>query len=136
MRDWQKMTAVTLWVAAGLGLAGAAVAETGGLGGMMGHGGGMDAAAMFTTLDADKDGKVTQAEVDAHKAARVAEVDANADGLLSADELSQMQIKAMTERANTMAAAMIERLDSDADGLLSAAEMAAAPGPSMMIDKM
>lgn len=132
MRDWQKITAVTLWSAAALGMAGAAVAETG----MMGGKGGMDMAAMFAELDADKDGKVTQAEMDAHRAARVAGIDANADGLISADELAQMQIKALTDRITERAAKMVERLDSDKDGLLSAAEMAAGPGQGMLIDRL
>ncbi len=134
MRDWQKISAVTLWTAAAVGLAGAAIADNGGFG--MGDMGGPDLMAMFQTMDGDKDGKVTQAEMDASRAARVADVDADKDGLLSADELAQMQIRAMTERANSMAARMIERLDSDGDGKLSAAEMASGPGPAMMLDRL
>ncbi len=136
MRDWQKITAVGLWATAAIGLAGAAVADNGGLGMMMGGKGGMDMAAMFATLDADKDGKVTQVELDANRAARVAAVDVNKDGLLSAEELVQMQLAAMTERATAMAAKMVTAMDSDADGLLSAAEMAAGKGPTLAIDQL
>ncbi len=95
-----------------------------------GMGGGMGPMPVFdfATLDADKDGKVTRAEIDAAHAARVAEADANKDGLLSADELAAMHLKMMTERAKTMAAEMVTRMDTDGDKLLSVAEMAARPG--------
>lgn len=134
MRDWQKIIAMGLWVTAAIGLAGAAVADNGGMGLMMGGKGGMDLAAMFATMDADKDGKVTQAEIDANRSARVAQVDVNNDGLQSAEELVHMQIAAMTERAATMAVKMVSAMDSDADGLLSAVELAAAKGPTLVID--
>ena len=140
MRDWQKITAVGLWASAAIGLSEAAIADVGGIGGglamMMGGKGGMDVAAMFATMDADKDGKVTQIEIDANRATRVAEVDANKDGLLSAEELVQMQIAAMTERATAMAAKMVSAMDSDADGLVSAAELAAGRGPSLVVDQL
>ena len=37
-------------------------------------------------MDADKDGKVTQAEMDSYRAGRTAAIDANSDGFLSAGE--------------------------------------------------
>lgn len=134
MRDWQKITAVTLWTAAAVGLAGAAVADNGGFG----HGGmgGADMMERFEDMDADKDGKVTKAEMDAHRAARMAEMDVDKDGLLSADELAQFHLQAMTERAENMAAKMVEMLDSDGDAKVSAVEMLAGPGPEMMLERM
>ncbi len=123
------LSALTLAGVLAAGLSTAAFAENrDGMG--MGHMPAFD----FTTLDADKDGKVTQAEVDAAHAARVAEVDANKDGLLSGDELAAMHLKMMTERANTMAADMVNKLDTDGDKLLSAAEMAARPGAGKMFE--
>lgn len=110
----------------------AAYAQNGGMMGRMGGDMGFD----FATLDADKDGNVTKVEVEAYHAAKVKAADANADGKLSADELANMQIAAMTERAKTRAAKMVEAMDSDGDGLLSAAEMAVRPGPAMMFDKI
>lgn len=130
------LSALTLAGVLAAGLSTVAFAGNGDMGGEMGMGGGMGPmpAFDFATLDADKDGKVTQAEVDAFHAARVAEVDANKDGLLSGDELAAMHLKMMTERANTMAADMVTKLDTDGDKLLSAAEMAARPGPEKMFD--
>lgn len=90
----------------------------------------------FAALDADKDGKVTQAEVDAFHAAKVKAADTNADGKLSAEELAAMQMAAMQQRAADRAAKMITKLDTDADGMLSVAEMAARPGAGRMFQMM
>ena len=90
----------------------------------------------FEILDADKDGKVTKAEVDAATAARIKAGDTNADGKLSAEELAAMQIKAMTERATQRAAKMIEKLDTDGDKMLSDVEIAAGKGRADMFEKI
>lgn len=113
-------------------------------GGMMGEGpmggrmmeGGPFGGFDFAAVDTDKDGKITQAEMQAWRAAEVAGVDADKDGKLSADELKAMQMKRMEERATDMATKMVERMDADGDGLLSAAELAARPGPAMMFDRI
>ena len=124
------LSALTLAGVLGAGLSTAALAENGGMGMGMWPMPGFD----FAALDADKDGKVTKAEMEAFRAARVAEVDANKDGLLSGDELAAMHLKMMTERANTMAAQMVAKLDTDGDKLLSASELAARPGPERMFE--
>lgn len=101
----------------------------------MGGRGGFD-MLNFEAMDADKDGKLTEAEIEAARVARVTAADANGDGKLSAEELSAMHLAMMTERSKDMAAKMVERLDSDADGMLTAAEMAAGPGMGRMFDKI
>ncbi len=78
---------------------------------------------MFDTIDADKDGKITEAEIEAYRAAEFKAADTNSDGVLSADELAQKQIAQMTARAANRAARMIEELDDNGDGSLSADEM-------------
>ena len=90
----------------------------------------------FETLDADKDGKVTKAEVDAAATARFKTADTNADGKLSAEELAAMQIKAMSERATARTAKMIEKLDTDGDKMLSDVELAAGKGRVDMFEKI
>jgi Ca2+-binding EF-hand superfamily protein len=97
--------------------------------------GGGSPLIMFDTLDADKDGKVTVAEIEADRAAKVKAADANGDGLMSADELAAMQIAEMTERAKTRAAEMVTRLDADKDGLLSGAELATRHDPAKMFER-
>jgi hypothetical protein len=88
------------------------------------------------TLDADKDGKVTKAEVDAARQARVAAADANADGKLNAQELAAIEIARSTARANARAARMIEELDADGDGMLTVAEVIVFPVPDRMFDQL
>lgn len=82
----------------------------------------------FAELDSNADGVLTPAELAAPAAARFAQADANGDGMLSADELAAMAAQARADR-------MIERHDSDGDGQLSAEEM---PGPdgARMIDHL
>lgn len=106
--------------------------------GMMGDRMGRGAGPMFDfdTLDADKDGKVTQAEIDAPRQARLEALDADGNGQIGAPELSAMYMAGMKARADQRAAAMVERFDSNADGQISAAEFAAGPRPMNMIDRL
>ncbi len=129
MKTSKLCVAAALLGTLGVGIISPAMAERG-----PGHGG--MSAINFDQLDADKDGKVTEAEIEASRTARVTAADANGDGLMSADELAAMQLAEMTERANAMAAEMITRMDSDGDGLLSAAEMASRPGPAQFFDRI
>ena len=89
----------------------------------------------FAALDADKDGKITAAEMEAFRASRVTEVDTDQDGKLSAAELSAMNLARMQARADKMAARMIERHDADGDGLLTVAELATPPGPERLFGR-
>lgn len=81
----------------------------------------------FDAIDADKDGKLTEAEIAAFRAARFATADADKNGLLSAEELAAMHMSEMSGRMAERSARMIEHLDTDADGQLSAAELAEMP---------
>lgn len=134
MQKRSIFTAITLATLVAATLSTSASAERLG-GGMMG---GMDGGPMmdFATLDADKDGKVTQDEMTAFHTAKVTAADADKDGKLSADELAAMQMTAMQARAANRAAMMVERMDSDGDGLISAAEMAAGPNRADMFARM
>ena len=81
---------------------------------------------LFDKIDADKDGKITQAEVDAFKAARFAEADADKDGFLSKEELVAMRLKEIEARMMKGAERMVGKLDADKDGKLSPAELPAS----------
>ncbi len=83
---------------------------------------------IFAKIDADKDGKITRAEIDAWKAARPKVEDSDGDGKISPAELAAPRIAEATELFNDQAAETVKRLDTDGDGLLSAAELAAGPG--------
>ena len=77
---------------------------------------------LIQEMDANKDGKVTQAEIDAFEAARAAEIDANHDGKITADEIQAFREK---ERAKRQAA-MLARMDTNGDGSVSVQEYEAA----------
>ncbi|NGM46349.1 histidine kinase [Rhodobacter sp. SGA-6-6] len=78
----------------------------------------------FDELDADKDGKVTEAEIRAWHDARFAAADADKNGTLSAEELTAMQVARMQERLAVRSQKMIEKLDGNGDGQLSQEELA------------
>ena len=106
----------TLIIAAALvtiPVAGAFACGSGGHGGM--HGG---KQAMFQAIDADKDGKVTQAEAQAFGDARFAKTDTDGDGKLSKAELEA----SMQARIAEHVAKRLARMDTDGDGVLEPGE--------------
>jgi Ca2+-binding EF-hand superfamily protein len=112
------------------GLTSAAMADKGqgdmdGMGGRDGRSGMLLEA--FATIDADSDGKVTEAELAAHRAAMFTAADTNSDGKLSADELSAQHLARMAATVADRSARMIKRMDTSGDGSLSADEMGEGP---------
>lgn len=107
-----------------------------GMSGPMGGMGGPGMMLKFEDFDADKDGKVTEAEVEAFKAAQFAKIDANADGKVTAEEMVAFHDAQEAARKTEMAGKMIEAMDSDADGALSAEELAAGPQPKSLFEML
>ncbi|MEO1274663.1 MAG: calcium-binding protein [Pseudomonadota bacterium] len=126
----------TILVAAAALLAvtgGIAIAHDGGRGSDRGERmerGGGERAAMFQrrgaqmfdrtleTFDADGDGSITQDEVNATRAERLAEFDADGNGALSIEEFEALWLDAMRER-------MVDRFqahDDDGDGAVTVEE--------------
>ena len=145
--NWTKaLTGTTLAAAFGIGLFAALPSQAqdemgmGGQGmgeeGMMTDGPGAGPMVDFATLDADKDGKVTRAEITAARTARVTAADANSDGKLSVDEIAAMQMARMTQRANDRATRMVAELDVDGDGMLTVSELIVRPMPDRMFDRL
>lgn len=95
--------------------------------GMGGHGmggrGGMF-RAVFMQIDADKDGKITQAEIDAFRDAKVSGADTSGDGALSIEEFDTIY----REMTRSRMVDAFQRLDEDGDGQISKAEMDARFG--------
>lgn len=134
-----KRTILAALMLSGVGAALGGAAFARGAGDMMEMGGeGMGPMAMFdfVAVDADKDGKVTEAELQTYRAAEVAGIDADKDGKITAAELKSMHMVRLEARATEMADRMIARLDSDGDGALTAAELSARPAPAGMFDRI
>jgi Ca2+-binding EF-hand superfamily protein len=89
----------------------------------------------FEEVDTNGDGKITQDELDAHRAAKFAESDTDGDGVLSAEELTAAADAKKADRKEKRLERMIKHLDADGDGKLSAEEMA-PKGGSNMIEKL
>lgn len=126
-----------LWITGALvvvvGTAGIASAHGKGYGDRGARGPGME--KMFEQFDADADGKITKAEIEAFRTARFEAADTDGDGKLSQDELAAARDARRAARVQDM----VERLDTDGDGLLSAEELAAAGpkrGPDAMFDRL
>ena len=77
----------------------------------------------FEEVDTNGDGFLSQAELEAHGAARFATADTNGDGVLSADELQAAMEARAADRAKRGSEKMIERMDANGDGVLSQDEM-------------
>lgn len=86
----------------------------------------------FEEIDADGNGEVTKAEIEAMKDAHFTKADADGDGKLT---LEEMQARAR-EHANERAAWMLERFDKDADGALSKDELPQPRRAGKMFDRM
>jgi Ca2+-binding EF-hand superfamily protein len=102
-----------LIVGSGLALAGTALAGPD-CGGKAGKG----AAERFERLDANKDGKVTLAELTQSKESWLGKMDANKDGVATAAEVQQSHEAMRAERVTRM----FEKRDADKDGRLTSAE--------------
>jgi Ca2+-binding EF-hand superfamily protein len=77
---------------------------------------------MLTEMDADKDGKVTSAEIAAHEAAQAAEIDADKNGTITAEELVAYHEKMRQQRM----AERLKAMDRNGDGNVSVEEYEAA----------
>jgi EF hand len=82
---------------------------------------------LFDTIDANGDGLVTMAELEAHRLAEFAAADTNKDGAVDADEVAARELARFTERLPERAARMIKVHDNDGNGTLSADEVEQGP---------
>ncbi|KUJ76755.1 calcium-binding protein [Ruegeria marisrubri] len=86
----------------------------------------------FEELDADGNGEVSKAEMEAHRTARFDKADTDGDGKLSVDEIQT----AAQERAKQMASAMFERRDANQDGFLTEDELPKPQRQGKMFDRI
>jgi len=86
----------------------------------------------FEEIDTDGNGEVTQAEMEAMKAARFSAVDTNGDGVLSLEELTAQGAKEVAAHAERM----LEKRDANGDGVLSQDELSKQRRSGKMFDRM
>lgn len=90
----------------------------------------------FDAIDADGNGEITQAEIDAAQAARFAAADTDSDGSLSVEELSVAMENWRSERAARASERILSRLDENEDGSLSAEELAGGDRSARMFERL
>ena len=91
----------------------------GGRGAMLGAFGPSGGAQLFEAVDADGDGSVTQAEIDAYLAAQVADADTDTDGALALDEFAPVFFEQMRPRMVDA----FQALDADGSGEVTQDEL-------------
>lgn len=91
------------------------------------HRGAGPAAGGFAILqhDANGDGRLTRAELDAAQKARFDAIDANKDGVAAPEEFKAFREGQFAERREAFAQARFDALDADKNGQISRAEFAA-----------
>ena len=133
--DRSTKTAAALLALAGGLFASAALAEMG-PGGMGAPGGPGGRGAMFIeefdTIDADKDGKITAAEIAAYRQARFTAADTDANGSLNAEELTAFHVAQMAEKMAERTVKMLQWMDTNGDGGLSVDEMPEGGSPRQL----
>ena len=123
-----KKSAIAAIAVIGALLGTAALAQKGEMGmGGPGEGRGAMLTEMFDTMDADKDGKLTYAEMEAHRKVEFAAADTNGDGVLSPEELSARALARFQEKLGERTQGMLDTMDNDGNGSLSADEIGKGP---------
>ena len=114
----QKRTKIALIALAGLvAVGGVAAASQGWKHGMRGQGH-MEFTELAERYDADKDGKISQTEIDTNRANWLTEFDADKSGSLALAEFQNLWLKAQNQRM----VREFQRFDTDANGQVTMEE--------------
>lgn len=84
-----------------------------------GKGGSEMFQTLFTQVDADNDGSITQAEIDSYRSTKMGEADTSGDSALSIDEFDTLY----REFTRSRMVDTFQDFDADGDGVVSAEEL-------------
>ena len=132
----KRTTILTSLTVAAIAIGSVAVAHGNGDRGDRGARGPMMDRPEFSELDTNADGQLSPEELTAPRDARFAEADANGDGLLSAEEMAAQVEAQRQDRAARGVERMIERMDANDDGQLSLEEMTARRDGKGMFERL
>lgn len=90
----------------------------------------------FLTVDANGDGQITKAELQAYSAAEFSKVDTDGNGSLSIEELTAKANERRLKRIKKRAKWMFQQLDVDGNGTVALAEMRAKRGGEWMFEHL
>ena len=90
----------------------------------------------FAELDADNDGQISLADIQAAGAARFATIDTNQDGSISKEEMLAHAAGEHTNRMERRANRMINRMDTDGNGTIELSEMQSNGRGEKMIERL
>ena len=95
-------------------------------------------AQMLEEVDINQDGNISKDEINAHRAERFTNADANGDNLVTADEMEAFAETERARRQEQRRAKRFARMDADGDGFITAEEHAAAGDKRMdrMFDRI
>ncbi len=88
--------------------------------------------ATFQELDADGNGEITKAELEAHRNQRFTAADSDGDGKLSVEEMQNAAQAKAADRTNKM----FEKYDANQDGFLSEDELPKPRRGAKMFDRI
>ena len=92
--------------------------------------------ADFSQIDADGNGEVTVAELQAMQTARFGEIDADGDGAVTKAEILAHAESTEDVRRERRVTRMMERLDANDDGSLSAEELTGRRDPARLVERL
>ena len=90
----------------------------------------------FSPVDANGDGQITKAELQAYSAAEFSKVDTDGNGSLSIEELTAKANESRLKRIKNRAKWMFQQLDVDGNGTVELAEMRAKRGGERMFEHL
>jgi hypothetical protein len=126
LRSWKSPLALAASLALGIGFAGAAAAQTasGSTGTTGAEGGGDRHQMLFSRIDADANGSISEQEMETWRSKAVFRLDANSDGKVTKDEVDAHLAQRQTEGGQAPdSSQFFSTYDTNGDGAIDEEEL-------------